>query len=88
MPCQVLTTFHRRWELEPLSAPLTAADVMWGGATSLDVSAPQCLQPGGGEGLLAARRYVAPMVDAAIEGNGALAQFSEARQAARGEESA
>ena len=50
-----------------------------------DVSAPQCLQPGGGEGLLRASGYVAPMVDAAVERDEALARFAEARQAARGE---
>ena len=45
-----------------------------------DVAAPQCLQPGGGDGLLAPVGYVAPMIDAATERNEALARFAEARQ--------
>lgn len=44
-----------------------------------DVPAPQCLAPGGGEGLLAASGYVAPMVDAGQERQEALARFHEAR---------
>ena len=45
------------------------------------VAAPQCLSPGGGEGLLAASGYVAPMVDASTERHEALARFHEARVA-------
>jgi deoxyribodipyrimidine photo-lyase len=44
-----------------------------------DVPAPQCLAPGGGEGLLAASGYVAPVVDAGQERQEALARFHEAR---------
>ena len=47
------------------------------------VPAPQCLQPGGGEGLLAPSGYVAPMIDAARERQEALARFHEARDLAR-----
>jgi len=43
-----------------------------------DVAAPQCLQPGGGEGLLAVANY-APMIDAARERDEALARYAEAR---------
>ena len=49
----------------------------------VDVPAPQCLQPGAGEGLLAPTEYVAPMIDAAVERHVALARFHEAREAAR-----
>jgi deoxyribodipyrimidine photo-lyase len=48
-----------------------------------DVAAPQCLQPGAGEGLLAPAGYVAPMVDAARERDEALTRFHEARESAR-----
>ncbi|MDH2902770.1 MAG: deoxyribodipyrimidine photo-lyase [Actinomycetota bacterium] len=48
-----------------------------------DVAAPQCLQPGAGEGLLAPTGYVAPMIDAATERTDALARFHEARDVAR-----
>jgi len=47
-----------------------------------DVAAPQCLQPGGGSGLLAPVGYVAPMIDAATERDEALARFAEARHLA------
>lgn len=49
-----------------------------------DVAAPACLQPGGGEGLLAPSGYVRPMVDAATERDNALARFAEARDIAKG----
>ncbi len=42
-------------------------------------SAPQCLQPGGGAGLLAPPRYPTPLVDAARERDEALARFAEVR---------
>jgi deoxyribodipyrimidine photo-lyase len=51
-----------------------------------DVSAPQCLQPGGGTGLLAAATYAAPMIDASVERDEALRRFAVAR-AAHGEHS-
>lgn len=47
------------------------------------VSAPQCLQPGGGEGLLAPTDYVAPMIDAKTERDEALRRFAVARETAR-----
>ena len=47
------------------------------------VAAPQCLQPGGGEGLLAAPGYGPPMIDAGAERNEALARFHEARERSR-----
>ena len=47
------------------------------------VNAPQCLQPGGGEGLLQTSGYVAPIVDAATERDDALARFAEARRYGR-----
>lgn len=47
------------------------------------VAAPQCLQPGGGEGLLAPANYRTPMIDAATEREEALARFHEARESAR-----
>lgn len=43
------------------------------------VSAPQCLQPGGGEGLLAPSGYARPMIDAASERDEALRRFSEVK---------
>jgi deoxyribodipyrimidine photo-lyase len=43
------------------------------------LSAPQCLQPGAGEGLLRPEGYPAPMIDAAHERDEALARFAEAR---------
>jgi deoxyribodipyrimidine photo-lyase len=45
----------------------------------VDVPAPQCLQPGGGEGLLAPVWYSPPMIDARVEREEALARFAEAR---------
>lgn len=48
-----------------------------------DVAAPQCLRPGGGEGLLAASGYVGAMVDLAHERTEALARVAEARALAR-----
>jgi len=47
-----------------------------------EVAAPQCLLPGGGEGLLAPAGYAAPMIDAATERDEALARFAEARDLA------
>jgi deoxyribodipyrimidine photo-lyase len=47
------------------------------------VTAPQCLQPGGGEGLLRPAGYVAPIVDAPTERDDALARYAEARRQAR-----
>ncbi len=44
-----------------------------------EVAAPQCLRPGAGEGLLAPKGYVAPMIDLAAERDEALARFAEAR---------
>ena len=44
------------------------------------VPAPDCLQPGGGSGLLAPAGYVVPMVDASRERDEALARFAEARE--------
>ena len=43
------------------------------------LGAPQCLLPGGGEGLLAPDGYVAPMVDIAAERDEALARWRDAR---------
>ncbi|NNN03284.1 MAG: deoxyribodipyrimidine photo-lyase [Acidimicrobiaceae bacterium] len=43
------------------------------------VPSPQCLQPGGGAGLLAPAGYPAPLVDAARERDEALARFAEVR---------
>lgn len=48
-----------------------------------EVPPPQCLQPGGGEGLLRPVGYVAPLVDANNERNEALARFAEAREVAK-----
>ena len=45
------------------------------------VAAPDCLQPGGGSGLLAPAGYVTPMLDAQRERDEALARFAEAREA-------
>lgn len=45
--------------------------------------APQCLQPGGGDGLLAPAGYVAPMIDAKSEREEALRRFATAREIAR-----
>lgn len=47
-----------------------------------EVAAPQCLQPGGGEGLLAPTGYVAPMIDAKTERDEALRRFALARELA------
>ncbi|NNN07693.1 MAG: deoxyribodipyrimidine photo-lyase [Acidimicrobiaceae bacterium] len=47
------------------------------------VAAPQCLQPGAGDGLFAPTGYVAPMIDAATERDDALVRFREAREFAR-----
>ncbi|MDE3107108.1 MAG: deoxyribodipyrimidine photo-lyase [Acidobacteriota bacterium] len=44
-----------------------------------DVAAPQCLQPGGGTGLLRPADYAAPLVDADEERKEALARFAQAR---------
>ena len=46
-------------------------------------AAPQCLQPGGGEGLLAPTGYVAPIVEAKAEREEALRRFAEAREMAK-----
>ena len=46
------------------------------------VSAPQCLQPGGGEGLLTPAGYVTPMIDAKTERDEALRRFALARELA------
>lgn len=48
-----------------------------------DISAPQCLQPGGGEGLLAPSGYASPMIDAKTERDEALRRFAVARETAR-----
>ena len=48
-----------------------------------DVAPPQCLEPGGGTGLLRVSRYCAPMVDADAERVEALARFAEARRRAK-----
>ena len=50
-----------------------------------EAPAPACLQPGGGEGLLAPAGYPAPMIDAAVERDEALARFAEAREVAKAE---
>lgn len=47
-----------------------------------DVAAPQCLEPGGGDGLLAPSGYVAPMIDIVRERDEALARWRDARGAA------
>ncbi|CAB4789208.1 MAG: deoxyribodipyrimidine photo-lyase [Actinobacteria bacterium] len=44
--------------------------------------APQCLQPGGGEGLLAPPDYARPMIDAKTERDEALRRFALARELA------
>lgn len=44
-----------------------------------ELAAPQCLQPGGGSGLLAPARYARPIVDVDAERREALARFAEAR---------
>jgi len=46
------------------------------------VPAPDCLQPGGGEGLLAPAGYVAPMIDAHAERDEALRRFATVREQA------
>lgn len=46
------------------------------------VGAPQCLQPGGGEGLLAPPDYARPMIDAKTERDEALRRFALARELA------
>jgi deoxyribodipyrimidine photo-lyase len=46
------------------------------------VDAPQCLQPGGGEGLLAPPDYARPMIDAKTERDEALRRFALARELA------
>jgi deoxyribodipyrimidine photo-lyase len=46
------------------------------------VAAPQCLQPGGGEGLLAPPDYARPMIDAKTERDEALRRFALARELA------
>ena len=48
-----------------------------------EVPAPQCLQPGGGEGLLAPSGYVTPMIDAKAERDEALRRFAVARETAK-----
>ena len=48
-----------------------------------DVPAPQCLQPGGGEGLLAAPGYFPPMIDASTERDEALVRYAEAKEIAK-----
>ena len=45
------------------------------------VSAPDCLQPGGGTGLLAPAGYFPPMVDAATERDEALRRYDEVKAA-------
>jgi len=45
------------------------------------VSAPDCLQPGGGSGLLAPAGYFPPMVDAAMERDEALRRYDEVKAA-------
>jgi deoxyribodipyrimidine photo-lyase len=47
-----------------------------------EVPAPQCLQPGGGEGLLSPPGYPMPIVDAASERIEALARYDEVRKVA------
>lgn len=47
------------------------------------VAAPQCLQPGGGDGLLAPANYAQPIVDAKTEREEALRRFAEAREVAK-----
>lgn len=47
------------------------------------VPAPQCLQPGAGDGLLRPEGYPAPMIDANTERNEALSRFAEARESAK-----
>ena len=49
------------------------------------VTAPQCLQPGGGDGLLKAAGYATPIVDAPTERAEALARFAEVRRHTRGD---
>jgi deoxyribodipyrimidine photo-lyase len=44
-----------------------------------DVAAPQCLQPGGGTGLLRPADYPGPLIDANHERQEALARFAQAR---------
>ena len=46
------------------------------------VAAPQCLQPGGGDGLLAPPNYVRPIIDAKTERDEALRRFALARETA------
>ena len=48
-----------------------------------DVAPPQCLQPGGGDGLLRPAGYPAPMIDAKAERDEALRRFAVARETAR-----
>ena len=45
------------------------------------VPAPQCLEPGGGAGLLGAPGYIAPIIDLDDERREALARFAQARAA-------
>jgi len=47
------------------------------------VAAPGCLQPGGGEGLLAPLDYPRPMIDAATERDEALVRLAEVKSTAR-----
>jgi deoxyribodipyrimidine photo-lyase len=42
--------------------------------------APQCLEPGGGSGMLAPVGYPPPMIDASVERDEALLRFRDARQ--------
>jgi len=46
------------------------------------VAAPECLQPGGGEGLLAPAGYLSPMIDAATERDEALRRLAELKEQA------
>ncbi len=48
-----------------------------------DVPAPQCLEPGGGTGLLRAGAYPLAIIDAARERDEALSRFHDARERAR-----
>jgi deoxyribodipyrimidine photo-lyase len=47
------------------------------------VPAPQCLEPGGGTGMLRASDYPFAMIDAALERDEALSRFHDARERAR-----
>jgi deoxyribodipyrimidine photo-lyase len=46
------------------------------------VGAPECLQPGGGDGLLAAKGYAVAMLDPATERREALDRYAAAREMA------